>query len=197
MNSIFAGSKDLKDSTVKMTGLPSLSLSSPFKSPDSSPLKSPWPLPLPISTNANVNSPAQSSLLFHHLLFLLYKWLISWKGLEAIRPILSTGLSHIFNSNLILDHVTILYLSQHQQCFKQRQMLHTSISPAIAYLPKNLLLHVILHQHGSNYLGSDHIDKSSLLSVKSVTDQYHSMRNESKTACLFWVLDTPRSQTQG
>lgn len=60
-SSIFAGSKDLKGSTVKMTGLPSLSLSSPFKSPDSSPLKSPSPLPLPTSTNANVNIPAQSS----------------------------------------------------------------------------------------------------------------------------------------
>ena len=133
---------------------------------------------------------------YENLSLLFQKPIFLW----IFRPILSTnfiGLSHIFNSNLILDHLTIFYLSQHHQCFKQRQMLHTSISPAIAYLPKNLLLHLIFHQHGSNYLGSDHIDKSSLLSVKSVTDKYHSMRNESKTACLVWVLDTPRSQTQG
>ena len=88
---------------------------------------------------------------YENLSLLFQKPIFLW----IFRPILSTnfiGLSHIFNSNLILDHLTIFYLSQHHQCFKQRQMLHTSISPAIAYLPKNLLLHLILHQHGRDQI---------------------------------------------
>ena len=36
----------------------------------------------------------------------------------------------------------------------------------------------------SNYLGSDQIGKSSLLSIKSVSDKYNSRRNEKKASTL-------------